>query len=428
MVKVEKVKGMRDYETEDMILRRNVVSMIEKIYEKRGFVPIETPALEKWDVLAGKDSGGREIIEQTFNFLDQGGRRVGLRYDLTVPLVRYVSERSNIGFPFKRYQYGRVWRYEETRKGRYREFFQFDIDIVGAPSVGAEAECVSTIIEALGALGVGQFRVIISNRKVVEGVLKFLGVKSKKQVEGAMRTIDKIEKLSRVQLYKEFKRYDIEEVQAREILNALSLKGKPVDVIRKMIDMFPDNDNVLDGIAELEKLVDYLDAYGVTDRCVLDLSLVRGLGYYTGCVFEARLLTGGDSIAGGGRYDKVIGSFVGRDIPAVGFSLGIERILNIIKEKDYVKRPTCEYFVLNAGTDMKADAIKVAEALRAVDKVVETDIMDRNFSNQMKYANRIGAMKVVIVGKKEMALGNVVVKDMESGKEKVVKVERIVTV
>ncbi|TFG91483.1 MAG: histidine--tRNA ligase family protein, partial [Syntrophobacterales bacterium] len=325
MVKIEKVKGMRDYETEDMVLRRNVVAMVEKIFEARGFVPIETPALEKWDVLAGKDAGGRDILEQTFNFLDQGDRRVGLRYDLTVPLVRYISERSNMGFPFKRYQYGRVWRYEETRKGRYREFFQFDIDIVGAGSVAADAECIATIVEALGALGVGKFKVIVSNRMVVEGVLNFLGIKTKKQVDGAMRTIDKIEKLSRANLIKEFKQYDIVEAQAIEIINALSRKGRPVDVIASMLKEFPDNDKVLSGIGELERLVDYLDAYGVTDRCVLDLSLVRGLGYYTGCVFEARLDAGGDSIAGGGRYDKVIGSFTTRDIPAVGFSLGIER-------------------------------------------------------------------------------------------------------
>ncbi|MFH1432806.1 MAG: histidine--tRNA ligase [archaeon] len=428
MVKIEKVKGMRDYETEDMVLRRNVVAMVEKIFEARGFVPIETPALEKWDVLAGKDAGGRDILEQTFNFLDQGDRRVGLRYDLTVPLVRYVSERSNMGFPFKRYQYGRVWRYEETRKGRYREFYQFDIDIVGAGSVAADAECIATITEALGALGVGKFKVLISNRKVAEGVLNFLGIKTKKQVDGAMRTIDKAEKLSRANLIKEFKQYDIVEAQAIEIINALSRKGRPVEVIRSMLKEFPDNDKVLLGISELEKLVDYLNAYGVTDRCELDLSLVRGLGYYTGCVFEARLDKGGDSIAGGGRYDKVIGSFTSREIPAVGFSLGIERILNILKEKDYVKRPLVEYFVLYAGAEMEFSAIKIAEALRAEGRIAEVDLMGRNFSGQMKYADRIGALKVVIVGQKEMASGNVVVKDMKSGKELIVAVEGILGV
>ena len=427
-MKIEKVKGMRDYDTDDMLIRRNVVAMVEKIFEKRGFVPIETPALEKWEVLAGKDAGGRDIIEQTFNFLDQGERRIGLRYDLTVPLVRYVSERSNIGFPFKRYQYGRVWRYEETRKGRYREFYQFDIDVVGAQSVAADAECIATIVDALGEIGVGKFKILINNRKIVEGMLNFLGIKSKKQIEGAMRTIDKIEKLSRAQIDGEFKRYGIERVQAGEILNALSRKGKPAEVIRTMLKEFPDNDKVLEGIGELEKLVDYLDAYGVTNKCVFDLSLVRGLGYYTGCVFEARLDAGGDSIAGGGRYDKVIGSLVSREIPAVGFSLGIERILNILKEKDYIKRPVCDYFVIYAGDEMKFSAIKIAEALRAEGMIVETDLMGRNFSNQMKYANRIGAKKVVIAGQKEMAQGKVVVRDMIKGKETIVEVERILGV
>jgi len=142
-----------------------------------------------------------------------------------VPLIRYISERTNIRLPFKRYQYGPVWRYEETRKGRYREFCQFDIDIVGSPSIAADAECISTIVDALGTLGVGRFDIVISSRKVVEGVLNYIGIKEKERIDGAMRTIDKIEKIPREKLYLEFRKYDIEKVQADEILNALSRKG-----------------------------------------------------------------------------------------------------------------------------------------------------------------------------------------------------------
>lgn len=428
MVKVEKVKGMRDYETPDMILRKNVFATVEKIFEKRGFMPLDTPALEKWEILSGKEAGGREILEQTFNFLDQGERRIGLRYDLTVPLIRYISERSNIRFPFKRYQYGPVWRYEETKKGRYREFCQFDIDIVGSPSIASDAECISTIVDALGTLGVGRFDIVINSRKVVEGVLNYIGIKEKERIDGAMRTIDKIGKLPREQLYLEFRKYDIEKVQAAEILNALSRKGSAKEIIGSMLKDFPDNDRVLDGIRDLEALFDHLDAYGVSDICVLDLTLVRGLGYYTGCVFEAKLKSGGDSIAGGGRYDRAIGSFTGRTIPAVGFSLGIERILNILKEKDYVPKITCNYFVASTGDELKFTAIRIAEALRSEGKNVETDVMGRNFSNQMKYANNIGAEKVVIVGQKETKMGKVLVKDMLTGKETLVEEERILAV
>ncbi len=428
MVKVEKVKGMRDYETPDMILRKNVFATVEKIFEKRGFMPLDTPALEKWEILSGKEAGGREILEQTFNFLDQGERRIGLRYDLTVPLIRYISERSNIRLPFKRYQYGPVWRYEETKKGRYREFCQFDIDIVGSPSIASDAECISTIVDALGTLGVGRFDIVISSRKVVEGVLNYIGIKEKERIDGAMRTIDKIGKLPREKLYLEFRKYDIEKIQAAEILNALSRKGSAKEIIGSMLKDFPDNDRVLDGIRDMEALFDHLDAYGVSDRCVLDLTLVRGLGYYTGCVFEAKLKSGGDSIAGGGRYDHVIGSFTGRTIPAVGFSLGIERILNILKEKDYVSKIVCHYFVASTGDELKLTAIRIAEALRSEGKNVETDVMGRNFSNQMKYANNIGAEKVVIVGQKEIRMGKVLVRDMKTGKETLVEEGRILAV
>ncbi len=417
MIKPDRVKGTRDFDAEDMLLRRKVVSKIQKIYEKRGFSPLGTPAMEKWEVLSAKGAGGDELLKETYNFKDLGGRMIGLRYDLTVPLIRYVSMNPNIAMPFKRYQYGPVWRYEESKKGRYREFYQFDIDTIGSQSMAADAECVATGVEALKALNIGKFKVRINNRKIVEGVLNYLGIKSREQIEGAMRTVDKIQKLSREDLYKEFKSYKISAEQAEQIINSLSRKGDIKPVVAEMKKDISLNEKITEGLKEIEELDRYLEASGVLSECVFDASLVRGLSYYTGNVFEA-VLDGKNSgsIAGGGRYDEVIGIFLGKDIPAVGFSIGIERVLDILKAESKAE-PLTEIFVAVVSQDLLPEAIKLSEKLRKKGKNVQFDLMGRNFSNQLKFANKIGAKEVWILGPRDMAKGDVVVKNMQSGKE-----------
>lgn len=418
MLTPDRVKGTRDFGPEDMLLRRKVVSIIQKIYEKRGFVPLETPAMEKWEVLSAKGAGGEELLKETYNFEDLGGRRIGLRYDLTVPLIRYVSMNPNLPMPFKRYQYGPVWRYEESKPGRYREFYQFDIDTVGASSMAADAECIATVIEALNALEAGEFRIRINSRKLVEGVLNYLGINSEGEVMGAMRTIDKIQKISKEDIYKEFKAYKISAEQAERIVNSLSRIGEIKPEILEMKKDLPKNEKISAGLAELEELEKYLEAFGVLKRCIFDASLVRGIGYYTGNVFEAALEgRNSGSIAGGGRYDKVIGLFLGKDIPAVGFSIGIERILDILKGKSKPE-PLTDIFVAVVSQDILPEAIKLSEKLRAKGKNVQFDLMGRNFSNQLKFADKIGAKEVWILGPRDMPRGEAVVKDMKSGKER----------
>ncbi len=431
-MKLSRIKGTRDYEPKDMILREKTVSTIKSVYEKRGFVPLETPAIEKWETLAGKAGGGAEIEKQTYNFLDFGGRRIGLRYELTVGMVRYLSMNSNISMPFKRYQYGRVWRYEEYKQGRYREFFQFDIDIIGSKSMLADAEVISTAVEALDAIQIGLFTVALNNRKLVEGVLNYLSIKSKKQLEGAMRTIDKIAKLSRTEIYKEFRQYDIEKVQADEILNAITRKGKLKGELKKIRAAqkkkdFPSNKKIEDGLLELESLAGYLESFGVLNACEFDASIVRGLAYYTGIVFETIVTKKKSigSVCSGGRYDDSIGKITGIDTPAVGISIGIERILDILKETtdSDIK---IDYFVAVVSTEFQNEAIKIARGLRNRGFSCEMDLMGRNFSNQMKYANKCGAKNLVIVGPKDFAEGNVTLKDMQTGKETKVLIADII--
>lgn len=416
----ERVKGTRDFPPEEMKLREKVVSTIKKVYEKRGFVELQTPAIEKWETLSAKNAGGEELLNETFNWMDQGERRIGLRYDLTVPMIRYIAMNPNLSLPFKRYQYGPVWRYEKIREGRYREFYQFDIDVIGSSSMLADAECISAACEALESVGIKDFIVKINNRKIVESLLKALGIKQKEQLEGAMRTIDKMQKLPETELAKEFAEYRITKQTADEIIRILNKRGKAEILIDRLKLQQETLGIKLDGIAELEQLISYLREFGCISKIEIDLSIVRGIAYYTGVVYETYVKKNENlgSICSGGRYDNLLNEFLGKQIPATGISIGIERILDILRETEKVDFGI-DYFIAVVNQDEKSigAGIKILNQLRAQNLSAEIDLMGRSFNSQMKYADKINANKVVIVGPKELEEGKVIVKDMKTGKE-----------
>lgn len=408
----ERVKGTRDFTADEMKLREHVISQIKSVFEKRAFKPLQTPAMEKWETLAGKDVAGDELLSETYNWLDQGDRRIGLRYDLTVPMARFIAMNPNISLPFKRYACDRVWRYEKMREGRYREFYQFDIDVVGSPSMLAEAECISTAIEALETVFTkADFVVKVNNRKIASALLESLGLRKKEQLQGAMRSIDKMRKLSKEELRKEFAQYDIPAKTADTILKTLGKQGKPEEILKAL-------DKDLPGVAELQELIDYLKSFDVLDKVEIDLTIVRGIAYYTGTVYETYFKGREDlgSICSGGRYDTLLKTFTGRDIPAVGISIGIERVVDLLKDKTDVSF-SVDYFVANVDKTVLPTAIEIAENLRKKGYVVEMDLMDRKFGKQMEYANKINAKHVVIVGPKDLAEKKVTVKNMSDGKE-----------
>jgi histidyl-tRNA synthetase len=411
----ERVKGTRDFTADEMKLRESVISQIKTVFEKRGFKPLQTPAMEKWETLAGKDVAGEELISETYNWEDQGDRRIGLRYDLTVPMARFIAMNPHISLPFKRYACDRVWRYEKIREGRYREFYQFDIDVVGSSSMLAEAECISTAIEALETAFKGtdkaEFVVKINNRRITQSILESLGITKKEQLQGAMRSIDKIQKLSKEELHKEFAQYNIPTKTTDSILKALDRKGKPAEILKTL-------DENLAGVNELMELIKYLKSFNVLDKIEIDLTIVRGISYYTGTVYETFFKGREDlgSICSGGRYDKLLEIFTGKELPAVGISIGIERVIDLLKDKTDVSF-TVDYFVANVDKTVLPAAIEIAEKLRKKDSIVEIDLMDRKFGKQLDYANKINAMHVVIVGSKDLAEGKVTVKNMQTGKE-----------
>jgi len=412
MTKLETPPGTRDFLPEEMIGRQEAVDRIRATFELYGFAPSETPAFEYAELLEGKYGEEEKLI---YKFEDLGGRKLALRYDLTVPLVRLVGM-NQLSQPFKRYCIARVWRFDRPQKGRYREFWQCDVDTVGCEVGLADAEVIACAIDALEAIGLKKFRFKINNRKILDGILLKIGVPAGKELD-AFRALDKLEKLGEDFVLKDLKERGVP--KGRQLLDFLKLKD--LDLVEKKIGKN-------EGIDELREILKYLKILGKAKNVVIDLSMVRGLDYYTGPIFEVE--EGGyGSIAGGGRYDKLIGKITEKeDVPAVGISLGIERIIEVLREKKALeqRKSLAKVFVLCADDKSKKDALKITQELRAAGVAADTDLLGRNFSNQLKYASRLGIGKVVIVGQKDLAKKKVTVKDMKKGSQEAVGLTKIV--
>jgi len=267
------VKGTRDFLPEEMILRQQVLDKIKSVFEIYGFQPLETSALEDWKVLSTKGAGSEEILNETYNFEDKGGRRIGLRYDLTVPLARVVASNPNLTLPFKRYQIEKVWRYGDIAKDRFREFLQADIDIVGSDSMLADAEIIKCAISCFKALGLEKIYVRLNNRKILEALVKNAGIEDNK-VMSVLGTIDKLEKIGIKNVKKELEEKNISKDSTMKILEPIKIKEEPKIVLKKLENMIGRNE----GIQELKEIISYLKD---ESKIKIDLSLARGLDYYT---------------------------------------------------------------------------------------------------------------------------------------------------
>ena len=410
------VKGTRDYLPEDMILRQQVLEKIKTVIETFGFQPMETPALETWEVLSAKGAGGEDVFKECYNFEDLGGRRIGLRYEITVSLARVIASNPNLNLPFKVYQTGKVWRYGDVTKGRLREFLQFDIDLIGAETMIADAEVVACAVRCFEALGFKDFFVKINNRKTLNAILKMSGIDEGKFVD-VLRSIDKLDKIGVDEVKKELKGKEFSEKSVEKVLDFIQKKGSN-DKILKEIEK-------LDGADELKQLISYLKMMGVEESVKIDLSLARGLDYYTGPVFEVSAGKGIGSVAGGGRYDKMIGMFSGKETPAVGISFGIERIMEVVKDMKMMepKKTNVNVFVIGVNEKMTEKVVEVVQMLRSKSISADYDLRTRSMSKQMNYANTMGIPSVVIIGEKELKSNSVSLKDMKSGEEKLVKID-----
>ena len=416
--KPQVLKGFRDYLPQQMILRRRIIDIFRGIFERHGFEPLDTPALEYVEVLTGKAGENEKLM---YHFEDQGGRKVGLRYDLTVPLARVVAmHQDQIVLPFKRYHIAPVWRADKPQRGRFREFWQCDADIVGSPSMIADAEAVSIAAEALTAVGLPNFMVNISHRRLLEGIAVTSGV-DERMAGSVYRAVDKLPRIGASGVLKEFVESGISEDAGRKGIDAVMRQGTPPELLNELRPRMASYAPGLKAIDELGELFDVLPGLGVNAATYrLDLSLARGIDYYTGPVYEAMVTEPSvGSVAGAGRYDGLIGNFLGREIPATGMSLGLERILEVVQEFSLLPMPpTVAQIIVPVFPDTIVESAKLASDLRNAGLRVDFSLLpNRSLGDQLKYAGRRGIPFAAIAGITELARDVVAVKNLESGQQ-----------
>jgi len=441
--KTQPARGMRDFLPEDVRRREYVIDVIKEVYERYGFEPLETPAAENIETLMGKY--GEEGNQLIFKILKRGVHEgtgeadLALRYDLTVPLARVVAEyRDKLPKFFKRYQIQPVWRADRPARGRFREFYQCDVDVLGSRSMIVEAEICAAASEVLTKLGFSDFCVRLNHRKALTGILGVAGV-ALEHHDLALVALDKLDKIGTDGVKKEFAARGVSEVAGERLLNFFSdlaslehaaeivaeeksRQALNKAVLGRIVEFVSDNELGAQGVAELQSILDYVDAIGLSDRLKIDPSLARGLSYYTGAIIEINVKDLAGSLGGGGRYDNLVGMFLGQDIPACGFSLGLERILVVMSERGMfpasVGTAPADVMVAVWNDDSIAESIKLAHELRAaglrVDLYPEADKLGKQF----KYASSVGVPFVAVIGDDERAKGQVALKDMRSGEQR----------
>ena len=402
-------KGTRDFLPQDMVKRQFVIDVARKIFERYGFEPMETPAFEDWGVLKAK--GGEEVKNQIYYFKDKSERELGLRFDLTVGTARVAAENSDIPKPIKRYSIGKAWRYEEISKGRYREFMQADIDIIGIKEMTADAECIACIVDVLKELGLKDIKVRLNNRKTLSNFLKSIKLESKS--EAILRALDKFDKIGEIG------------VEA-ELLKTIDMK-----TAEKIIDFTKGKVNLSDdeGMNELKELQKLLKMLNVDAKIDIDYSLARGLGYYTGPVVEFMAGNYKKSVAGGGRYDNLIGVY-GADLPATGLSIGIDRIVDVLDELRLFKvgKTNVQCFVAAVNKDVFEKAIEISQNIRKAGINCAIDLQLKSLSKNLEYCNSKGVPKMIIVGPKDLENNKVTIRNMLTGKEDKIDIKKIVDV
>lgn len=411
------LKGFRDYLPARMIPRQRMVAAIERTFQSFGFPPLMTPALEHLDILKGKC--GEEGDSLLYQFKTLGGRDVALRYDLTVPLARVIGQYGELTLPFRRYQIAPVWRAEKPGRGRFREFVQCDADIVGSPEMSADAEVVQLACELLEALQVDAYAVRVNNRKVLTGLMQKVGINSKAEA-GVLRTIDKLPKIGEENLRDLLRSENgLDDERIGAICRFLAIAGGHAEILGQLEEMFPQGPGAA-GTEELGKLFAILDGLGMSG-VEIDLSIARGLTYYTGTIYETFLtgLPGYGAVMAGGRYDGLVGTFKGQEIPAVGISLGIDRLLEglvelkLLEERETVARILVTVF----GPETAVYSARIARILRKAGLDCELFPSYARMGKQLRHADRRGQRWVVVAGADEEARGEVAVKDLASPSE-----------
>lgn len=431
-------KGTRDFGPEEMIKRTYIFDTIKSVFRTCGFMPLETPAMENLSTLLGKygDEGDKllfkilnsgdylngitsEQLEAGSNALSTKICEKGLRYDLTVPFARYVVQhQSDISFPFKRYQIQPVWRADRPQKGRYREFYQCDVDVIGSRSLINEVELIDIVQKVFAKLGIAVV-LKMNNRKILYGIAETIGHADK--MMDITIAIDKLEKIGLEAVNEELRDKGITEEAVQALQPILSLNGSNSEKLSKLREAIGASETGLKGIEEMETIFGYTDALNIPLEIELDLSLARGLNYYTGAIFEVKAKDFAiGSICGGGRYDDLTGIFGMPNMSGVGISFGADRIYDVMTGLNLFPaetKGTTRVLLLNFGKKEELAALKVMQQLRQADIACEIYPESAKMKKQMEYANRRGVPYVVIIGSDELAEGAATLKNMTTGEQ-----------
>ena len=412
------LKGFRDYLPQAMIPRERIIDTARRVYRSYGFSPIDTPALEYLEILTGK--GSAETDKQLYRFQDHGGRDVGLRFDLTVPLARFAAQHLHeLGTPFKRYHIATVWRGENTQRGRYREFMQCDFDTIGTTSVVADIETVLVTYDLLRAIGFERFTIRLNNREVLNGLLERLGLAA--QSGAVLRALDKLHKAGPDAVVEEMTATaGATAAQARDVLDLALLRGTNDELLTQLAPLVAGSERGSAGLARLQEIIAAVHAAGVpVPRMQLDVSIARGLDYYTGVVLETVLddLAGIGSICSGGRYDNLAGLYTSQQLPGIGASLGLDRLLAAMEELGMLSAAStpAEVFIPYFDETRLHDYLHIAAQLRSAGLGVELYPEPKKLGKQLQYADRRGFRVAVIAGEQEFAAGECQIKDLTSG-------------
>ena len=415
----------------DQILFNKMKDTIKDVYESFGFLPLDTPVLELSDVLLAKAGG--ETEKQIYRFT-KGDTDMAMRFDLTVPLARYVAQHAGeLTFPFKRYQISKVYRGERPQKGRFREFYQCDIDIIGNDELPLihDAEIPAVIYSIFKKLDFGKFTIRINNRKVLNGFFGSLGLDG--SIADILRTIDKIDKIGAQKVLAELSDLGIDSAKGEKILSFITASGSADEKIAYLKSLGIENEIFAEGVDELEKVRGYMRMFGIEDDYfTIDLTIARGLDYYTGTVYETVLdeYRNLGSVCSGGRYDNLTGYYTKQKMPGIGISIGLTRLFSQLRSAEIIKPESSSVvkaLIAPMGIDLKFP-LEIADKLRNAGISTEVYYQDKAFKHKMKYANKAGIPYVVIIGEDELKNSEVTVKNMLTGEQQTVKAEEIISV
>lgn len=412
--------GFMELLPNEQILFEQMKQKIEKVYQRFGFLPLDTPVLELSEILLAK--GGGETEKQIYR-MQKGDTDIAMRFDLTVPLAKYVAKNyGNLSFPFRRYQIGKVYRGERAQKGRFREFYQCDIDIIGDGEIGIlnDAEIPSVIYQIMKELGFEDFTIRINNRKILNGL--FENINQKENATEILRTIDKLDKIGADAVVEELQKLELAQDSIDQIMEFIFIDGTTDEKLQKLQNLNIENETFKLGLSELSQVVEYIRIFGIPDtNFKVDLTIARGLDYYTGTVYETFLNEYPEigSVCSGGRYENLAEYYTDKKLPGVGISIGLTRLFYKLNEMQLIKadkHSMASILIVPMTENMKAP-IELASDLRGLGINTEVYLNDKKLKAKMKYADKLEIPYVIVMGDDEITTQKVKVKNMKTGEE-----------